>query len=123
MGILHSVIVNQIAKEQSFIVLEGSIHVVRTIIVAAIIKPSMDCIPSTIVVAIAIAIVWVNGASGNLRCLKLVIGMDYMLLIILQIDFQTIVPIEAVASIEAFEAIVVFREQLIEADLIVSIAC
>ena len=125
MGILCSVIVNQIAKDHSFIVLEGRIHVARTIIVVAIIKPSMDCIPSTIIVAIAtaIAIVWVDGASGNLRCLKLVIGMDYMLLIILQIDFQTIVPIEAVASIEAFEAIVVFREQLIEADLIVSIAC
>ena len=78
MGILHSVIVNQIAKEKSFTILEGSIHVARTIIVAAIIKPSMDWIPRTIIVAIAtaIAIVWVDGASGNQGCLKLVIGMD-----------------------------------------------
>jgi hypothetical protein len=56
MGILHFDFVNQIAEENSFTILEGSIHLARIIIVVAIVEPSMDGIPITIIVAVAIVI-------------------------------------------------------------------
>jgi hypothetical protein len=74
MGILRSVFVNNFAEEENFIILEGSLHVARTIIVAAIVEPYMVSIPRTFIVAaiggslhiaIAIAKVGVDGASVN----------------------------------------------------------
>jgi hypothetical protein len=67
MGILRFDFVNHFAEEQNFIILMGSIHVARTIIVAAIVEPCMVSIPRTIIVAVAIAIakVGVDGAFIN----------------------------------------------------------